>query len=166
MIKKGAGWHHELCRFSWVIGGLRVFQPTPLPARPYLFTHSWNVKQFCLTYWLDLIMCYHSEPEWTWGRLQRSGPSRFPKLRDCSLTIKLFSVISRSLVGGGLTSLQRCSRCSLQPPHSRLGHRTLMRGVLPLCRDAGGVLCSPSRLDRESLMVIQFQILLYIYYNS
>ena len=32
-----------------------------------------------------------------------------------NLTIKLFSVISRTLVRGGLTPLQRCSRCILQP---------------------------------------------------
>ena len=30
-------------------------------------------------------------------------------------TIRLFFVISRTLVGGGLTSLQRCSQCILQP---------------------------------------------------
>ena len=40
-----------------------------------------------------------------------------PKLHHCwNLTIRLFSVISRTLVGGGgLTPLQRSSRCILQP---------------------------------------------------
>ena len=32
-----------------------------------------------------------------------------------NLTIKLLSVISRTLVGGGLTPLERCSRCTLLP---------------------------------------------------
>ena len=39
------------------------------------------------------------------------GVLRIPQ----SPTIKLFSVISRTLIGGGLTPLQKCSRCILQP---------------------------------------------------
>ena len=38
------------------------------------------------------------------------------KLQHCwNLTIRLFSVISTTLIGGILTPLQRCSRCFLQP---------------------------------------------------
>ena len=73
-----------------------------------------------------------------------------------------------------LTSLQRCSRRILQPQPtgppghslgefypsadmqsvystgpSRLGHKTLVGGVLPLCRDSVGVFCSPSRLGHQ-----------------
>ena len=43
------------------------------------------------------------------------GYSTFPKPQHHrNLTIRLFSVISRKLIGG-LTPLQRCSWCTLQP---------------------------------------------------
>ena len=49
---------------------------------------------------------------------------------------------TRTLVGGGgLTLLQRCSRCILQPQPAR----PLVEGVLPFCRDAVGVFYSPWR---------------------
>ena len=63
-----------------------------------------------------LIRCYHSGPEWTWEQWQWRGTPHSPKLQHCwNLTIRLFSVISRTLVSGGLTPLQRCSQCILQP---------------------------------------------------
>ena len=63
-----------------------------------------------------LNRCYHSGPEWTWERWQWRGTPHSPKLQDCwNLTIRLFSVISRTLVGVCLTPLQRSSRCILQP---------------------------------------------------
>ena len=64
-----------------------------------------------------LIRCYHAGPEWTWERRQWRGTPHSPKLQHCwNLTIRLFSVISRILIGrGGLTPLQRSSRCILQP---------------------------------------------------
>ena len=45
------------------------------------------------------------------------GTPHSPKLQHCwNLTIRLFSVKSKTLVvGGGLTPLQRCSQCILQP---------------------------------------------------
>ena len=52
------------------------------------------------------------------GVIAVKGYPHSPKLRHYwSLTIRLFSVISRTLVsgGGGLTPLQRSSRCILQP---------------------------------------------------
>ena len=51
-----------------------------------------------------------------WG--MRSAPSlaKAPKLHHYwNLTIRLFSVISSTLVGGGLILLQRSSRCILPP---------------------------------------------------
>ena len=56
-------------------------------------------------------------PEWTWERWQWRVTPHSPKLQHCwNLTIRLFSVIFRTLVrGGGLTPLQRCSQCILQP---------------------------------------------------
>ena len=51
-------------------------------------------------------------------------------LRNWSLTIRLFSVISRTLVSGGLTPLQRCSRCFLQPlPIALISVRTHVKFV-------------------------------------
>ena len=69
---------------------------------------------------MTLIMCYHSGPEWTWEQRQWRGSPHSPKLQHClNLTIRLFSVISRTLVRGG---------------------------VLPLCRGAVSVFYSPSWL--------------------
>ena len=49
--------------------------------------------------------------QWQWR-----GTPHFPKLQHWwNFTIRLFSVISRTLVRGGLTPLQRCSQCILQP---------------------------------------------------
>ena len=60
------------------------------------------------------IRCYHSESERTWERWQWRGTPHSPKLLHYwSLTIRLFSVISRTIVGRGFTPLQRCSRCVL-----------------------------------------------------
>ncbi len=63
-------------------------------------------------------MYYHSWPEWTWQRWQCRSTPESPNLQHYgSLTIRLFSIISRTLVmgGGGLTPLQRSNRCILQP---------------------------------------------------
>ena len=50
------------------------------------------------------------------GAMAIKGYSTFPKLQHCwNLTIRLFSVISRTLDGRVLTPLQRSSRCILQP---------------------------------------------------
>ena len=63
------------------------------------------------------IRCYHSRPEWTWEQWQWRGTPRSPKLQHFwNLTIRLFSVISKTLVsGGGLSPQQKSSRCILQP---------------------------------------------------
>ena len=58
------------------------------------------------------IRWYHSGPEWTWKQLQWGGALHFLK-HYLSLTISLFSVISRTLVVRGLTPLQRSSWCIL-----------------------------------------------------
>ena len=46
--------------------------------------------------------------------------------------------------------MQRCSRCIRNP--CRLGYRTLVGGVLPLCRNAVGVFYNPSRLGYMTLV--------------
>ena len=66
------------------------------------------------------IRGYHSGSEWTWEWWQWRSNPHSPKLQHCwNLSNRLFSVISRTLVGGG---------------------------VLPLSREAVGVFYSPSRL--------------------
>ena len=61
-------------------------------------------------------------PEWTWERWQWSDTPHFPKLQHyCSHVIRLFCVILR----------------------------TLVVGVLLLCRERVGVLFSPSRLGHN-----------------
>ena len=68
-----------------------------------------------------LIKCYHSRPEWTWEQWQWRGTQLSTKLQlYWNLTIRLFSVISR----------------------------TLVEGVLPLCREAVSVFYSPSWLGK------------------
>ena len=57
-----------------------------------------------------------SGPEWTWEQWQWRGTLHYLKLQNYwSLTLGLFDVISRTHVMGGLTFLQRCSRCILSP---------------------------------------------------
>ena len=69
------------------------------------------------------IRCYHSRPEWTWKQWQ-TGTLHSTKLQHySSLTIRLFSIISRTLVGGSLTPLQRYIWCILQNPLADLDLR-------------------------------------------
>ena len=69
------------------------------------------------------IRCYQSEPEWTWERWQWRSTLHSRKLQHCwSLTIRLFCIISR----------------------------TLVLGVLLLCRESVGVFYIPSRLGYMS----------------
>ena len=68
----------------------------------HLLAHSFNVKQFYLTQRSDPIRCYHSEPEWSWEQWQWRDTLHSPKLQHYwSLTIRLLSVISCTLVAGG-----------------------------------------------------------------
>ena len=64
----------------------------------HLFALSLNVKQF---YWpinkKGSIRCYHSKSEWTWEWWQWKRTPHSLKL----LTIRLFHVISKTLIGGG-----------------------------------------------------------------
>ena len=64
--------------------------------------------------------------QWTWEQCQWRGILHSPKLQHYwNLTIRLFSVISRILIGG--------------------------RGVLPLCKEAVGVFYSPIQLGNPEL---------------
>ena len=80
-----------------------------------MLAYSSNAKLFYLTHTYDLIGCYHSGPEWTWEGWQWRGTPHSPKLQQ--YTIRLFSVISRTLVRRVLPpTLQICSR-SIPRPH-------------------------------------------------
>ena len=64
-----------------------------------------------------LIRCYHSGPQWTWEQWQWRGTLHSPKLQHhWNLTIRLFIVISRTLVGGGsYSSAEKQSMNSTAP---------------------------------------------------
>ena len=90
----------------------------------HLFPHSLIVKQVYLTDRWDPIECYHLRLKWTWEQSQRRGTPHSSKLlQNWSFTIRLFDVISWTLVG---RVLPHSSRCILQPQPTGLS-------VLPLC---------------------------------
>ena len=76
-----------------------------------------SMQLVLLTHSYGPIRCYNSGPDWTWEQWQWRGAPHSLKLQHYwNLTIRLFSVIYTSLVwGGGLTPLQRSSRCILHP---------------------------------------------------
>ena len=87
------------------------------------------------------MRCYYSGPKWTWERWQWRGTTHSPKLEHYwNLTIRLFCVIPRTLIGGVLLL------CSMS-------HMTLVGSgwVLPLCREVVGVFYNPSGLDKRCL---------------
>ena len=79
------------------------------------FVYTQFKRQFYLTQRLGPFRCYHSGPLRQLVQCQWRVPSDSPKLQDWSLTIRLFDVISRTLVMAGFIFLQRCSWCILQP---------------------------------------------------
>ena len=95
-----------------------------------------------------------------------------------AMTMKRFSAFPKapallephpghSIEGGCLTPLQRCSQCILQPQLTR----PLVGGdVLPLCRDAVCVFCSPSQLGwkrrRNNSDITSKEISLFFLFNG
>ena len=89
------------------------------------FALSLDVKQFYLIHRLDPIRCHHSRPEWTWEQWQWKGKAHSSNLQHYwSLIIRLFSVLSR----------------------------TLIEGVLLLCREVVGVFHSPCCLSWDKYL--------------
>ena len=87
----------------------------PSKLKKLRFSSIWPIDR-------TLIRCYHSGPERTWERWEWRGTPRSPKLQHYwNLTIKLFSVISRTHIGG----------------------------VLTLCREVVGVFYSPNWLGNK-----------------
>ena len=83
-----------------------------------MFAHS----LFYLTHRWDPIRCFHSASEWIWKQWQWIGTLNSQTLQDWSLTIRLFSVIIRTLLGGYL-SVEMQLVYSID--HSRLGSSVL-----------------------------------------
>ena len=79
-----------------------------------------HTVQFYLAYRYDIIRGYYSGPEYYW-----------------SFIIRLFSVISRTLIGR----------------------------VLSLCRDAVGVFCSPSWLGHQATLEMLLRSFMDLYYS-
>ena len=71
--------------------------------------HKYAV-QFCLTQRWNPIRRYHTRPEWTLEQWQLRGTPHSPKVKH-QIVLRQF----RTLIVGGLTLLQRSSRCILQP---------------------------------------------------
>ena len=66
----------------------------------HLFALSLNINQFYSTHWQERVRCSHTGPEWTWERWQwRSTLHPLTLLHYWNLTIRLFIVISRTLIG-------------------------------------------------------------------
>ena len=83
------------------------------------------------------MRCYHSGSEWAWERWQWRGTLYPLSLQHYwDLTIRLFSVISWTLVVGG---------------------------VLPLCREAVSVFYSPNRPGKSSFLCTFLFVYIYIY---
>ena len=68
--------------------------------RSHLFVLNLNAKQLYLTHCLNPFRCYHYWPKWTWDWWLWWSTPHSPK-HHWSLSIRLFSVISRTLVGVG-----------------------------------------------------------------
>ena len=76
-----------------------------------MFAHS----LFYLTHRWDPIWCYHSGSEWLRKQWQWRGAPHSTNLQGWNLTIRWFKVINRACIWEGVTRLQSCSRCFLQP---------------------------------------------------
>ena len=119
-----------------------------------LYTVIWyqvflsNINTFQQTYLTlrrDSNKCYHSRLKWTWERWQWKGIQHSPKFQYYwSLTIRLFSAISRTLLWmWGITPLKRCSWCILQPQRTRLkGYRIWFPTCTPGCGELIYHLCT------------------------
>ena len=90
-------------------------ESSALAGNPYSAT-------FYLTHRKDHIRCYRFRPEWGWVRWQRTGTPHSPKFQlYWNLTIRLYSVISRTLIGRFLLLCRGAVSVFYSP--SRLGHR-------------------------------------------
>ena len=95
-------------------------------------------------------------PERSWEWWQWKGAPHSPKLQHYrSLTIRLFSIISKTLVREGLTPLQRCSQCILQPqltkPQDTLG------GSYPSAEMQSVYSAAPTNFEKKGPSELLFQ---------
>ena len=103
------------------------------------------------------------------GAMAIKGYSTFPKLRHYwTLTMILFSVISRTLVGRrSYPSAEKQSVYSTAPAHwaSHI-ENTHWEEVLPFSRETVGVFYSPSRMSWPALVTTQIISTEITYHNS
>ena len=117
------------------------------------------------------MRCYHSGPEWTRERWRWRGTPHSPKLQLCwKLSIRLFSVISRTLFGGSYPSAEVQSVYSTAPADWAIQNLSLtirlvnviralfVGGGFPFWRDAVGVFFSISRFCFEWIVLIELLI--------
>ena len=82
--------------------------------------------------------------------LFRGGSYPSAEMQSVYFTASIDLTTGHSL-GQGVTPLQRCNRCILQPQLT-WPQGTRWGSVSPLCRDAIGVFSSPNRLDHRALV--------------
>ena len=100
------------------------------------------VKKFYLTHRWDPIRCNHSWPKWTWEQWQE-----------------------------GVLHIPQSSKTGTSSSDDFVSYPGHLFGVLPFCRDAVGVLYSPSRLgwrywikeENKSLLNKIIQVFLYLF---
>ena len=82
------------------------------------------------------------------------GTPHSPKLQHYwSLSIRLFSVISRTLVAGWVYPFAEKKQSMYSTTQADWATRNSSWGLLPLYKEADGVFFSPSRLDNKKLVV-------------
>ena len=87
--------------------------------------------------------------DWATGHSLVGGGSYLSAEMQSVFSAPLADQAIGHFLGKGLTPLQRCSQCILQPKPT--GPQDILWGrVLPLCRDVVGVFCSPSRLGHRT----------------
>ena len=104
------------CRYTQLINQTIQFQIIQF-GMGYLVALSLKVKQFFLNHRQDPSGYFHLGSDCNLEQWQWMSTPYFHKFQHYwNLPFRLFSVISRTLFGGGgLTFLQGCSRCVLQP---------------------------------------------------
>ena len=105
---------HRYINSSFFVHTVKLFQA--LLYNSYNSTSVICLHTLCSIWFIDrnVSSATHSRSEWTWEQWQWKGTPHSPNLQSWNLTIKWFYVIPRTLIGGGLTPLQRCSQCILQ----------------------------------------------------
>ena len=110
------------CKYTVYLSKAFLFQAIQFSQTVLIQTIQFSISMQLVLF--NPIRCYHSGLKWTWKQWQWRGALHFPALQHhWSLTIRSFSVISKTLIGWGLTPLQ-ISSVFLQPQptgHAKVG---------------------------------------------